>query len=165
MDEDHTGGLDYLNEAGRIDTFLTCYDLHAGQKVMMTDDVSLTCVWPHHVTDGGNEDSVVLLFEYDDFTILFTGDIGFDSESALISEGADIDADVLKVGHHGSAYSTSAQFLEYVSPEEAVISVAQNSPYGHPAPATIERLTDYGCIIRRTDHEGAIIYHLGTVLN
>ena len=161
MDEDHTGGLDYLNEAGRIDTFLTCYDLHAGQKVMMTDDVSLTCVWPHHVTDGGNEDSVVLLFEYDDFTILFTGDIGFDSESALISEGADIDADVLKVGHHGSAYSTSAQFLEYVSPEEAVISVAQNSPYGHPAPATIERLTDYGCIIRRTDLEGPVLYELG----
>jgi beta-lactamase superfamily II metal-dependent hydrolase len=110
--------------------------------------------------DGGNEDSVVLRFEYNYFSILFTGDIGFESEQALIEEGADIDADVLKVGHHGSAYSTSSVFLECVSPQQAVISVVANSPYGHPAPATIERLEEYGCQIRRTDHEGAILYLL-----
>jgi len=160
MDEDHIGGLNYLNEAGRIDELLTCYDINAGQTIMMTDEVTLNCVWPHQVTDGGNEDSVVLLFVYEDFSILFTGDIGFDSEMALIQEGVDINADILKVGHHGSAYSTSTQFLEYVSPEEAVISVVQNSPYGHPAPATIERLSDYGCIIRRTDLEGPVLYEL-----
>lgn len=160
MDEDHIGGLNYLNEAGRIDTFLTCYDISAGDTIMMTEDVHLTCVWPYEVTDGGNEDSVVLRFEYEDFSILFTGDIGFESEAQLIREEADIDADILKVGHHGSAYSTSSEFLEYVSPEEAVISVAENSPYGHPAPATLERLSDYGCIIRRTDLEGPVLYEL-----
>lgn len=165
MDEDHIGGLEYLDSAGRIDRLYSCYDLSAGDVIAMTDDLCLYCVWPHQVKDGGNEDSVVLKLEYEGFSILYTGDIGFDSEAALINEGADIDADILKVAHHGSAYSTSSSFLEYVSPEEAVISVVANSPYGHPAPATLERLEDYGCIIRRTDHEGAIIYHLGTVLN
>lgn len=160
MDEDHIGGLEYLDSIGRIDTMYSCYDLRSGDVITMTDDLYLYCVWPHQVHDGGNEDSVVLRMEYEDFSILFTGDIGFDSESALITEGADIDADVLKVGHHGSAYSTSSIFLEYVSPQEAVISVVANSPYGHPAPATLERLEDYSCIIRRTDHEGAILYLL-----
>lgn len=160
MDEDHIGGLNYLNEAGRIDELLTCYDLRAGQTIVMTDDVTLTCIWPHQVTDGGNEDSVVMLFKYEDFSILFTGDIGFDTESALMREEADMDADILKVGHHGSAYSTASEFLEYVSPDEAVISVAENSPYGHPAPSTLERLTEYGCTIRRTDLEGPVLYEL-----
>lgn len=160
MDEDHIGGLEYLDSVGRIDNLYSCYDLSAGDVISMTDNLRLYCVWPHQVKDGGNEDSVVLRLEYEDFSILFTGDIGFDSEAALIEEGADIDADVLKVAHHGSAYSTSSLFLEYVSPEEAVISVVANSPYGHPAPATLERLEDYGCIIRRTDHEGAILYLL-----
>ncbi|MBP3265677.1 MAG: DNA internalization-related competence protein ComEC/Rec2 [Clostridiales bacterium] len=160
MDEDHIGGLEYLDSVGRIDNLYSCYDLSAGDVISMTDNLRLYCVWPNQVKDGGNEDSVVLRLEYEDFSILFTGDIGFDSEAALIEEGADIDADVLKVAHHGSAYSTSSLFLEYVSPEEAVISVVANSPYGHPAPATLERLEDYGCIIRRTDHEGAILYLL-----
>ena len=160
MDEDHIGGLNYLNESGRIGMLLTCYDLKAGDEIMITDDVILTCVWPHQVTDGGNEDSVVLRLQYEGFSILFTGDIGFESEAALIQEGAFIDSDILKVGHHGSAYSTSTAFLEAVSPEEAVISVVENSPYGHPAPTTLERLTDYGCIIRRTDLEGPVLYEL-----
>ena len=103
---------------------------------------------------------MVLRFEYGDFSILFTGDIGFESEEALIYSGADIDADILKVGHHGSAYSTSSAFLERVSPETAVISVVRNSPYGHPASRTLQRLYDYGCEVRRTDLEGAIIYEL-----
>ena len=167
MDEDHIGGLEYLDSAGRIDNLYSCYDLSAGDVIAMTDDLYLYCVWPHQVNDGGNKDSVVLKIEFEGFSILYTGDIGFDSEAALINEGAEIDADILKVGHHGSSYSTSALFLQYVSPEEAVISVAANSPYGHPAPATLERLEDYGCTIRRTDLEGAIIYrlyHSGTVL-
>ena len=160
MDEDHIGGLNYLDQAGRIDTFLTCYDLSSGDEIRMTDDITLYCVWPCEVTDGGNEDSVVLRLVYGDLSILYTGDIGFSSEAALIETGAEIDSDILKVGHHGSAYSTSSEFLEYVTPDIAVISVEENSRYGHPAPATLERLTSYGCEIRRTDLEGAIIYEL-----
>ena len=90
--------------------------------------------------------------------MLFTGDIGFESEEQLINEGAILDSDILKVGHHGSSYSTCSGFIECVSPQTAVISVARNSPYGHPAPSTVQRLEDYGCEIRMTALEGAIIY-------
>ena len=158
MDSDHKGGLDYLNEHGRIRRLLTCYDLCAGDGILMTGELKLYCVWPYTVTDGGNGDSVVLRLEYGGHSILFTGDIGFDVENELIRQGADIDADILKVAHHGSAYSTSTEFLEEVSPETAVISVEENSPYGHPAPSTLERLEDYGCEIRMTALEGAVIY-------
>ncbi len=158
MDEDHIGGINYLNSAGRIRRMLTCYDLKCGDEIQMDDDLILYCIWPHVVHDGGNEDSVVLRMVYNSTSILFTGDIGFDTESELIREGADLDSDILKVGHHGSAYSTGTAFLEAVSPQTAIISVVRNSPYGHPAPSTIQRLEEYGCEIRRTDLEGAIIY-------
>ncbi|MBR1796619.1 MAG: DNA internalization-related competence protein ComEC/Rec2 [Clostridiales bacterium] len=160
MDEDHIGGLNYLASQGRIENFLTCYDLRKGDEIRFTEDIIFTVLWPERVTDGGNEDSVVLRLDYNDFSILYTGDIGFRSESILIDEGADIDTDILKVGHHGSAYSTSEEFLEAVSPDTAVISVVENSPYGHPAPETLRRLEEYGCDIRRTDLEGAVLIEL-----
>ena len=103
---------------------------------------------------------MVLRLTYGDFSVLYTGDIGFQSEYELIRIGAPVDSDILKVGHHGSAYSTSTEFLEAVSPDISVISVAQYNRYGHPSPDTIARLNDYGCDIRRTDLEGAVIYEL-----
>ena len=158
MDNDHMGGLLYLDEAGRIDTLMTCYDLRAGDELMMTDELSLFCLWPCAVSDGGNEDSVVLRLEYGGYSILFTGDIGFDSEHRLVETRADVDADILKVSHHGSAYATSSEFIEAVSPETAVISVAEYNRYGHPSQETLERLYEYGSTVRRTDLEGAIIF-------
>ena len=158
MDEDHAGGLRYLNEEGRIKELYTCFDLSDGDVISVSDSLKLYCLWPVEATDGGNEDSVVLRLEYEDIGILYTGDIGFETENELIRKGADLDADILKVGHHGSKYSTSTAFLEAVSPETAVISVVADSPYGHPAPDTLQRLEEYGCEIRRTDIEGAVIF-------
>ena len=160
MDEDHIGGLRYLDTEGRVDTMLTCFDLKAGDSIYVNEDIRLDCLWPYEVTDGGNEDSVVLRLTYGDFSVLYTGDIGFQSEYELIRIGAPVDSDILKVGHHGSAYSTSTEFLEAVSPDISVISVAEYNRYGHPSPDTIARLNDYGCDIRRTDIEGAVIYEL-----
>ena len=160
MDEDHIGGLRYLDTEGRVDTMLTCFDLKAGDIIYVNEDIRLDCLWPYEVTDGGNEDSVVLRLTYGDFSVLYTGDIGFQSEYELIRIGTPVDSDILKVGHHGSAYSTSTEFLEAVSPDISVISVAQYNRYGHPSPDTIARLYDYGCDIRRTDLEGAVIYEL-----
>ena len=160
MDEDHIGGLLYLDSIGRINKLTDCYGIRAGDVITVTDDLNFYCLWPYEVTDGGNEDSVVLRLEYGDLSVLYTGDIGFESEEELIRAGALIDSDILKVGHHGSAYSTSYEFLESVSPDTAVISVAEHNRYGHPAPSTLERLISYGCEIRRTDQEGAVIFEV-----
>lgn len=104
-----------------------------------------------------NEDSVVLLLTYDQVHFLFTGDIGTDTEGVILGEGTPIAADVLKVAHHGSKYSSSPSFLDAVKPKYAVISVGQNS-YGQPAPETLIQLALVGAEVYRTDQKGTIVF-------
>jgi competence protein ComEC len=100
-----------------------------------------------------NEDSVVLLVQYGKFSALFTGDAGERTEPGWGSEP--IDADLLKVGHHGSATATSVALLEAVEADAAVISLGRNR-YGHPAPGTLGRLAAAGVPVWRTDREGTV---------
>lgn len=72
-----------------------------------------------------NDLSAVIRLEYRGYSVLFTGDLGEDGERELISEGGDLSADVLKVGHHGSRYSTSGEFLRAVDPDLAIISAGR----------------------------------------
>ena len=107
--------------------------------------------------DDVNDYSVVIKFQYKDTAFLFTGDAGFESEHEMIEKGYELKADLLKVGHHGSKYSTSEKFLNAVQPRLAVISVSKDNEYGHPAPETIARLRQAGIEIYRTDEVGTII--------
>ncbi len=100
-----------------------------------------------------NEGSIVARFEYGESSFLFTGDLP-DEERFIPDLGQ---ADVLKVAHHGSQYSTSDTFLSLIQPEEAVVSVGKNT-YGHPSPAVLERLSARGVALSRTDLEGDIVY-------
>jgi competence protein ComEC len=104
-----------------------------------------------------NEDSIVLLLTYDQVHFLFPGDVGSSTEGIILAEGTPVAADVLKVAHHGSKFSSSASFLDAVKPKYAVISVGQNS-YGHPAPETLDRLTTAGAQVYRTDQQGTILF-------
>jgi competence protein ComEC len=88
-------------------------------------------------------------------TILLTADIGDNVEKYLVAHDT-IHSDILKVGHHGSRYSSSQAFLEAVLPKVAVIGVGENH-YGHPAPGTVEHLRKYvGNNVFRTDLQGNI---------
>ncbi len=111
-----------------------------------------------------NENSVVMLVVYGDVRFLFTGDIGSETEQMMLEAVTgtltlryQLPADVLKVAHHGSKYSSSAAFLEVVEAEAAVISVGANNPYGHPAPETLDRLEAAGARVLRTDQDGTIV--------
>ena len=75
----------------------------------------------------------------------------------MISTGMNLDCDVLSVGHHGSASSTTWDFLEATSPSYAVISCGINNQYNHPSADTMERLSDMGIPVFRTDKQGTII--------
>ena len=86
--------------------------------------------------------------------ILFTGDIGFKVENYL-TENFDINSDILKVGHHGSKYSSGKKFLEAVNPKIVVIEVGKNT-YGHPTSQTLNGLASIGSQIFRTDQNGTI---------
>lgn len=116
-------------------------------KVFSTFDFSVT-----------NDSSVVLRLEYLGKSFLFTGDIGHKVERDLIGLYAEeLDSDVLKIAHHGSNGSTSLKFLDYVSPEYAVISVGENY-YGHPTDEVLDRLDSNNINILRTDKDGNILF-------
>ena len=105
-----------------------------------------------------NERSVVLLLLEDNKRILLMGDAGLQAEKTMISAGNLPDADVLKVGHHGSKYASTLEFLQKVRPELAIISVGAKNTYGHPTAETLERLSAVGARVRRTDEEGTISF-------
>jgi len=107
--------------------------------------------------DGGglNDDSVVLRVTYQSFCTLLMGDASQAVEAKLVSEGVLTACPVLKVGHHGSRFSSTDPFLAIVHPKLAVISVGKNH-YGHPAPATLRRLRSSGATTLRTDQFGTI---------
>lgn len=130
--------------------------------VLVTDTVQLTLgdmtltVYPP-VTAGGdlNEQGLTALATAGDFDILITGDMAGSTERKLAETYALPDVEVLVVSHHGSRYSSDETFLRAIRPETAVISVGDNS-YGHPAGETLQRLTDAGADIWRTDEQGTV---------
>ena len=89
--------------------------------------------------------------------MLFTGDAGAETEQRLLASGDDLRADVLKVGHHGSAYGTTPAFVRAVGASVAIVSVGRHNLFGHPAPTTIETLRASGARIFRTDENGAVL--------
>ena len=111
-------------------------------------------------TDGtyenANESSMVMELSYHGKTILFTGDIGEETEAALL-EKVSKDIDLLKVPHHGSKYSTSEPFLDKINPANAVISCGNNR-YGHPSEEVLKRLVKRGIKVHNTKEEGAMVF-------
>jgi len=111
--------------------------------------------------DGVNENSLVAMLECDcgrtrPFRVLFMGDAGKLSEDILLARHADLHADVLKVGHHGSRFASGSQFLAAVGAHDAVISDGRHNLYHHPAPETLAALAAAGMRVWRTDVCGAI---------
>jgi len=110
-------------------------------------------------TDAGNLNtySIVIKLMYGNTKFLFTGDAESTNESGMLSKGFDLAADVLKVGHHGSDTSTSQLFLNAVHPKYSVIEVGKGNSYGHPTQAALNRLSNVGVQILRTDESGTIV--------
>ncbi|MBS1812427.1 MAG: MBL fold metallo-hydrolase [Acidobacteria bacterium] len=103
-----------------------------------------------------NANSVVLRLSYGSFAMLFTGDAEFETEDRMMKAGANLQANVLKIGHHGSRHATSGKFLTAVAPQFAIISVGANNDYGHPAQLTMDRLKKANIKTLRTDLSGEI---------
>ena len=120
--------------------------------------VSFSILWPEKNATGKdvNEEAMVMELSFGEFQMLFTGDIGADTEKKLLASGILKDVDCLKVGHHGSRYSTTEAFLEKIKPELAIISCSSTNTYGHPSPETVERLEAAGSQVEYTMKNGAI---------
>lgn len=108
--------------------------------------------------DNMNDNSVVIHFHYRDFSVLLMGDAEKSAENLLIAQwGANLDADILKAGHHGSKTSSNKKFLDVVTPEAAVITCGTGNSYKHPHEDTLERLEDRGVTVYRTDLDGDVV--------
>ena len=107
--------------------------------------------------DDLNTNSIVLRISYGTVNFLFTGDAGGEAETALVKSGYAPDAQILKVGHHGSLHSGSPTFIARVHPEIAVIPLGLDNPYGHPHNQAVDTLTGAGATIYRTDRDGTIL--------
>lgn len=105
-----------------------------------------------------NSNSIVAQFNYNNFKMLFTGDIEKLAEQQILkAEKAEIRADILKVAHHGSKTSSIPEFIKAVKPKIALIGVGKNNTFGHPNQQTIKNLENIKCRIYRTDLQGEII--------
>ena len=137
-----------------------------GQRFDLGDGVVLTVLAPiepfftkDQLRSGGNEpnaNSVVTRLDYGDFSMLLTGDAEAQTEARMMSKGANIVADVLKVGHHGSKYASSEDFIRRGEFKAAIISAGYDNRYGHPSQEVIDRLRAAGVSIYRTDLQGEI---------
>ena len=108
---------------------------------------------------GGNEpnaNSVVTRLDYGQFSMLFTGDAEAQTEARLMRDGAKVAATVLKVGHHGSKYATSEEFLKRGGFKAAIISAGPDNRYGHPSQEVLDRLRVAEVRIYRTDFQGDV---------
>ena len=154
FDEDHAGGVLYLQDEGRVKNLIRSGDDMLNGDYLSAGNACLKAIWPDKAVDG-NPGSVVTVAEVDGVRILLTGDIDIDCENQMIDRITDID--ILKVAHHGSKYSSSLEFLEKAKPEIAVISVALDNDYGHPAPEVLDRLGEVEAKIYQTSKNGSII--------
>lgn len=109
-------------------------------------------------TSDLNDTSLVLKMNYNNTCVLFMGDASSSVEETLLDK--DINCQVLKVGHHGSRYSSSDAFIKKVNPAYGIIMVGEGNKYGHPTKKTLDILNKYNVTIHRTDEEGTILMHL-----
>ena len=106
-----------------------------------------------------NNDSLVMRFRYGESSVLLEGDAEKLVEQRMVATH-DLHADLLKVGHHGSATSTTEEFVRAVQPRWAVISVGEGNSFGHPRMETLEHLQEQGAATYRTDLNGAVSFYL-----
>ncbi len=175
---DHIGSMEYVVESMEIgsiympnavtttktyEKLLTAIDdkdykitsAKAGMNIIDEENFTVDIIGPEIIDESNlNNSSIIIKMTYGNRSFLFIGDA---EEEELDTITADMSADVLKVGHHGSRTSTTEDFLYEVNPEYAVISCGKENSYGHPHEEAISLLNQFGVTYYRTDEQGTII--------
>ena len=116
-----------------------------------------TVLSPQSISSNDNDNSVAIRLENGSNHFLFTGDAESAGEEAICNLGLDLSCDVIVPGHHGSATATTWDLLQETVPEYAVISCGAGNMYGHPHADTMEKLSDMGIQVYRSDEQGTIV--------
>ena len=180
-DDDHIGGLSGALNYASVDRAFCSVNEYDGwafenfQKYLNKQNVAIevpspgttlslgsadvTVLAPIETLEEVNNNSIVIRIVYGNTSFMFTGDAEFSEESLILASGQEIDSDVLKVGHHGSEYSTSTTFLKEVSPSVAVISCGTENDYGFPKQRVLDSLKKQDVEVFRTDLSGDILIY------
>jgi competence protein ComEC len=182
-DSDHIGGLEQTVKSLDVKEFLdncqscdtkTCERLSdtlqktavlqgcigQGDRLALQEGIEIAVLNPPKTLfEKDNDNSIVLKINYRKASFIFMGDCEKECEQGMIESRQTLDADILRVGHHGSHSSTSQEFLSKVRPDYAIISVGENS-FGHPHEETLQVLSSEGITVLRTDLSGTI--HIDT---
>lgn len=177
---DHIGGMPYILKNVKTGMFIDNGDTHTtptyetllrtiekqdipyqtvqeGDEIDLSPQVTIRVLNPPKMLgDDLNDNSLVLEITTGSHAFLMMGDAGISIENRLLSRGTVTKADLLKVGHHGSRHSSGREFINTVSPEIAIISLAADNEYGYPQKNPVRYLTDAGAGIYRTDQVGTI---------
>ncbi len=182
-DADHIGGADTVLEQLDVDNIIlpqryeedsfaldevdkavarsdaAVYDAELGTKIYI-GDFTLTIVAYYPDEADTNERSIIVMAEMEDKKFLFTGDAASSVEKQMMEDEIDLDCDVFKAGHHGSKYSNNLEFLQYVTPEYAVISCGELNNYGHPHSEVLKNFNTVDATVFRTDIDGDITFYV-----
>ncbi|MDF2548127.1 MAG: internalization-related competence protein ComEC/Rec2 [Anaerosolibacter sp.] len=136
------------------------YTVKRGSEIVIDKDTVMKVLHPAETLiqssrDDVNNNSLVLLMEYKNKRLLWTGDIEAEAENMMMDQYPSLDVHVVKVPHHGSVYSSTEQWIERITPEISVFQVGRNS-FGHPHPKVIERYEKNNSLIFRNDENGGI---------
>jgi len=140
------------------------YIINTPQKMVLKDNLFFDFLWPFSkelIKDNEGDCnflSLVAMLDYEDNDFLLTGDATEETEKELMLQELDLKADVLKVGHHGSKYSSGLNFLKEVKPEYAIISVGEDNSFGHPSLRVLDNFRKVNTEVLRTDKKGDIIF-------
>ncbi|PJJ29518.1 ComEC/Rec2 family competence protein [Lacrimispora celerecrescens] len=187
-DQDHLSGVAYLLENSediRIENLMLPYHGREGEAIkkleelakqrgtkvlyvaggggVQVEDLRITCLYPgkEDRPETTNEESEVLIMDYGNCRMLFTGDMEERGEEELLKRPGEkqmlADVNVLKVAHHGSKYSSGEAFLDAIKPRWAVVSYGAGNSYGHPHKEVLDRLKERGTEVFKTGEGGAIM--------
>jgi competence protein ComEC len=180
-DMDHAGGallliekfpIDYLlmpnNKPNELEKEIQTKAKRAGIQIQYLnsgiqwerDGSKFYVLHPSDKQLSSNNQSVILWTKIYHTSLLFTGDIEEEGEKETMLKYRSLNADILKVAHHGSKTSSTASFIEKVSPKFGVISVGKNNIYGHPNDEVLQRLIQNKVKIYRTDLNGDILFKI-----
>ena len=177
-DADHIGGAEFVIknygvtkviDSGQIHTtqtyqaYLDAIDASGakfevaeiGDNVSDDSNASATVLAVESDATDSNEGSIVIMLTYGLTDFLLTGDAGLEVEEFLMAGYDDLEAEILKVSHHGSATGTSGDFIEAVSPQDAILSYGDNA-YGHPHNEVVQDLLNYDANLYSTHEQGTI---------
>ena len=153
-DYDHDGAKESLMENFKVGQLITSHK----DFPIKIGELEFTSYNNIEDSSDENDKSMVLSLNFMGKKWCFTGDAPKKVEKEIIKYHPELDCDILKVGHHGSDTSTCPEWLDAITPEEAIISCGRNNSYGHPTKTVMEALEKRGIKIRRTDLEGTITY-------